>query len=316
MPRDGDPKPTEVADVTILDIVLPYYGDVDLMKTAVRSVLNQSDSRWQLTVVDDGEEPGVPEWFASLGHPQVHYERNDHNLGISGNFQKCLDLAKQPYMVMMGCDDIMLPDYVQTVHGLLERYPDATIVHPGVEIIDSRGHLATPLVDRAKMRIYRPSFAGSVVMGGEELAVSLLRGNWMYFPSLCWRSSELQSVGFAQHRSVIQDLGAILALLERGAQVVLDDHVCFQYRRHAHSVSSVGALRGSRFHEERDFFREAAARLEARGWRRAAKAARWHISSRLHALTMLPGVVKQRDRAGTGTLLRHAFRPMLRKSSR
>ena len=51
----------------IVDIMLPYYGDVALMQAAVRSVIAQSDPDWRLTVVDDGKEPGVPEWFAALG---------------------------------------------------------------------------------------------------------------------------------------------------------------------------------------------------------------------------------------------------------
>jgi len=133
----------------VLDIMLPYYGDVELMKIAVRSVLAQTDPRWRLTVVDDGTAPGVPEWFAELAHPQVRYQRNPRNLGVSGNFQRCLDLAEHDYLVMMGCDDVMLPNYVATVHGLLERYPDATIVQPGVEVIGSDGAPIRSLVDLA-----------------------------------------------------------------------------------------------------------------------------------------------------------------------
>jgi hypothetical protein len=295
--------------MTVLDIMLPYYGDVDLMKLTVESVINQSDDRWQLTVVDDGAEPGVPEWFASLAHPRIRYERNARNLGITANFQKCLGMVERDHMVMMGSDDIMLPHYVATVAGLLGRYGDATIIQPGVEIIGSRGERVRTLVDQGKQRIYGPRHTGTgpVVLRGEPLAVSLLRGNWLYFPSLCWRSAALAEVGFDQRLRVIQDLAAVLELLQRGATLVVDDEVCFQYRRHPVSVSSALALCGSRFIEERAFFDEVAPRLAARGWPRAAKAARWHVSSRLHAIAMLVRVARRHDRAGMRVLLSHAF---------
>ena len=37
-----------------VDIMLPYYGPVDLVQAAVCSVLGQQDPDWRLTVVDDG----------------------------------------------------------------------------------------------------------------------------------------------------------------------------------------------------------------------------------------------------------------------
>ena len=78
-----------------IDILMPYYGDVALMQESVRSVLSQTDPDWHLTVVDDGEAAGVPEWFAALGDERVSYLRNPVNLGVSGNFQKCLGLARR-----------------------------------------------------------------------------------------------------------------------------------------------------------------------------------------------------------------------------
>jgi len=48
----------------------------------VRSVLEQRDPDWRLTVVDDGYPDGsVPGWFAGLGDDRVRYHRNETNLG-------------------------------------------------------------------------------------------------------------------------------------------------------------------------------------------------------------------------------------------
>ena len=254
-----------------VDILMPYYGDVAMMQAAVRSVLNQNDPRWRLTVVDDGAEPGVPEWFARLiaarGDDKIRYLRNARNLGITGNFQRCLSLVEQDLVTMIGSDDRMLPNYVATVLELFRRHPEASLAQPGVEVIDQTGAVVEPWVDKVKRRVYAPRVRGSRVLGGEQLAVSLLRGNWMYFPSICWRAEAITSVGFDEKLTVIQDLALTLEWVRSGALLAVGDTVCFQYRRHSVSVSSAQAFSGERFEEEGQFFDDEAERMAALGWR-------------------------------------------------
>jgi hypothetical protein len=299
--------------VTTLDILMPYYGDVALMREAVESVLAQDDKRWQLTVVDDrpvddGPDAGpdeVPGWFDSIGDGRVRYRRNPENLGLTGNFNRCIELVEQDLAVLLGCDDRMLPNYVGTVLDVHAAHPDAGIIQPGVRVIGSDGLPVRTLVDEAKRRVYAPKVTGRLTMAGEELAVSLLRGDWLYFPALTWRAEALTSVRFPADLRVIQDLALLMELVGRGEKLVVDDTLCFEYRRHAASESSATAFDGSRFTEAGEFFADTADRMAALGWPKAARVARRHLSSRIFAMTMLPQALKQR--AGVGALTRHVF---------
>jgi glycosyltransferase involved in cell wall biosynthesis len=297
-----------------LDIMLPYYGDVSLMQAAVRSVMAQSDGDWRLTVVDDGQEPGVPEWFAELGDDRVRYQRNEHNLGVTRNYQKCVGLAEFEYLVMMGTDDIMLPNYVATLRSIIAQYPGVAIIQPGVEVIDGDGKVINTLADAVKRRLYAPKINSRQLMGGEPLATSLLRGCWFYFPSMCWRTDAIQKVNFRDDLEVIQDLALVIDLLQLGEQMAVDPTVCFQYRRHRVSVSAAGALAGTRFTEARNYFLEVSDRLKSHGWTRAARVARWYVSSRLHAGTLLPAAIRARHKVGVHNLSRHAFGPSRRST--
>jgi glycosyltransferase involved in cell wall biosynthesis len=296
-----------------IDVMMPYYGDVPLMQAAVRSVLAQTDPDWHLTVVDDGEAAGVPEWFEQLADPRVTYLRNEVNLGVSGNFQKCLELAKRDRLVLMGCDDLLLPNYVSTVRGLARSFPDAGLIQPGVQVVDEHGEPSATLADTIKRRLYAPKKLvrgeGPLLMEGSELAASLMRGDWLYFPSLCWRTEAIAAVGFRQDLRVIQDLALIIELVERGEQLVADHTICFQYRRHAASESSQQALDGARFDEARRFFVETADRLAAKGWTEAARAARLHRSARLHALTLVPTALRRRRTDAALRLVRYGASP-------
>jgi glycosyltransferase involved in cell wall biosynthesis len=292
-----------------IDIMLPHYGDSEYLKTAVNSIIAQDDDGWHLTVVDDTDtdDDTLRDWFHSLHDHRVHHQRNDHNLGINGNFQKCLDLAERDWLVVMGSDDAMLPDYISTIRRTTHRFPHADVIQPGVEVIDSTGRVVRPLADRVKRSLYAPTVTTARTMSGEDLAVSLLRGNWTYFPSLCWRRESLKGLGFRPGLSVVLDLALMLDLLERGGQLAIAPDVCFRYRRHEASVSSSLASHGRRFTEERDFFLGVADHMDSIGWRRAAKAARLHLSSRLHALLLLPKTISSGQGAHAKVLARHAF---------
>lgn len=294
--------------MTTVDIMLPYYGPVDLMQETVRSVLAQDDPDWRLTVVDDGyPDDSIPGWFESLGDSRVRYLRNEQNLGANRNYQKCLGLIEHDLTVIMGADDVMLPNYVRTVRAAFDAYPDTAVLQPGVHIIDEHGNPAGGLVDGTKRKLYAPKTEERLVMSGEFAAVSLLRGNWLYFPSLCWRSNAIKDRSFREGLNVVQDLALVLDLIYSGESLLVDPAVCFHYRRHSASDSSWRALEGTRFIEERKFFLDASERAAKLGWSRAARVARNHLSSRLNALTLLPSAIKANHRAGMGNLAKHVL---------
>jgi len=290
----------------ILDIMMPFYGRVDHFQAAVRSVLAQTSADWRLTIVDDVyPDRSAEQWARAIEDARVTYIRNDENLRPSRNYNKCVTLATSEFLVLMGCDDILEPRFVERVLELISAHPDVDIIQPGTRVIDQDGHPSLPLADRVK-RWYRFGGKGPRVFGGERLARSLLRGNWTYFPSIAWRRTAVAD-GFRTDLDVVQDLAKLLQITFAGGRLLLDDDAVFAYRRHATSVSAVTGVDGSKFAQERALFADAVEKCDERGWRRAARAARWHLSSRLNAASELPAALGRGDRAGRRTLTRHVF---------
>jgi len=201
----------------------------------------------------------------------------------------------------------MLKNYIETVVAAHEQFPSAQIIQPGVEVIDEHHQHAMGLVDRMK-RVYAPRVRGKSgrrLLSGEPLAISLIRGNWLYFPSVCWKSDALVAMNFRQGLDVVQDLALALDLIKDGGCLVMDSTVCFQYRRHRKSDSSWRALEGTRFIEESAFFTDMADEFSAIGWSRAARASRLHLSSRLNAATLLPKAWRTKQHQGVRNLREH-----------
>jgi glycosyltransferase involved in cell wall biosynthesis len=288
-----------------LDIALPFYGDVAFMKQTVQSILNQSDPNWRLVVVDDGyPDDTIPSWFESLRDERIEYQRNVKNLGANGNFQKCLGLLSADYCLVMGADDLLEPNFVERIHELVGYNPTISMIHPGVKVIDENNEVIATRSDQVKKSI-RDSQSQSTVLSGEPLASSLMKGNWMYFPSIVWKTKTIQEIGFRPGFHVCQDLGLAMDLIMQGGEMALIEDEIFRYRRHQESDSSVKAINGERFKDERYFFDVMAKDLNKIGWNSAARSARLHSTSRLHAASLVPACIGRKQ--NPLPLIKHAL---------
>lgn len=296
-----------------IEVMLPFYGDPGLLKEAVASTLQQDDDDWLLTVVDDAyPDPSAARWVAAVDHDRVRLVRNDRNQGVSRTFQQCLDMATSDWVVFMGGDDRMLPNYVSRMHSLVDAERGFAYIQPGVRVIDDEGRPALPLADRVKAH-YRPRVDKPTVLADQVTIETLLRGDWAYFPSICWRREAITRYGFTARYETVLDWWLQMQLLLGGGSMLLDPQITFEYRRHAQAASAVAAIDVSRFHEEKAMLLEMRDIAAARGWRRARRIAALHASSRLHALATLAVRARTGRHAGGRELLLHAFTNRLRR---
>lgn len=291
-----------------LDIFIPYWGDPDYMMETVRSVLAQTSDDWLLTVVDDAyPDMTVRDYFAGVEDPRIRYIRKDSNEGITANYRTCVSMATQEVMTILGSDDVLMPNYVETVLKAHSRNPQAAIIQPGVEVIDGSGAATRTLADTVKQKVVRPRAGEYRILSGEMLAVNLLHGDWLYWPALAFRTDKIREVDFRDGFPIIQDLALVMDMIFRGEQLLLVSTKCFYYRRHTASASSSKLIDGSRFAGEREYFELAAGQAEAMGWSRAKRAAELRFTSRAHALTLLPSALLTRNTAAAKVLFRHSF---------
>jgi glycosyltransferase involved in cell wall biosynthesis len=290
-----------------LELMVPYYGDPSLLRECLASLCAQSDPAWRATVLDD-RYPGADAAAiaAAFQDERISVVRNERNLGANANYREAIRRASADLVVVMGADDRLGEHYVREVRAAADD-TGADIVQPGVRVIDENGREHRPLVDLVKRWLTPRVHAagnGRRVVRGESAAARLLLGDWMYFPSLCWRRTTLQAVTMRDYH-VVQDLGMILDVVLGGGSIVAFSEPVFEYRRHRGSDSAVRSLTGERFDEERRLARELEDELSRVGWRSAVLAARIRPTSRAHALiTALQ--VRAADPGAARRLVRYA----------
>ena len=137
------------------------------------------------------------------------------------------------------------------------------------------------------------------------MATSLIRGDWLYWPSLAFRTETLQRIDFREGLPIIQDLALLMDIAFEGGTLAYNPTLAFSYRRHGGSASQKTLLDGRRFRDERTYYAEARRLAVAHGWRAHRTRRRvLRVMSRLHAITELPEVLRGgnrvRDRIDAG----------------
>lgn len=291
------------------EIFVPFWGDPGLLYETIASVRAQSVQDWRMVVIDDCyPDDTVAAYFAELGDPRVEYVRNEVNLGITENYREAIRRVTSSFVTILGCDDLLHPNYLEVIESVIRRVPDADVIQPGVIVIDEHGAPRKPLVDRVKQGLLAPTARqGIAVLRGEEMATSLIRGDWLYWPSLTFRAETLKRIDFRDGLPIIQDLALLMDIAFERGTLVYAPEVAFSYRRHGSSASQKTLLDGRRFRDERTYYRQARALAKRQGWSRTSRTARLRLMSRLHAITEIPGVLRHGDRAGLQSTLAHIF---------
>lgn len=263
-----------------IDILLTYWGDYALLRKTIDSVLDQTNNNWHLYIFDDCyPDKTAYEYYTANPHEKITYYRHGSNIGITKNFNYAIDSASAEYCLLLGCDDLLLPEYVATA---LKNIGAADMYQPTVDVIDANDKSYLPLGDRVK-RWLQPKNAG--IYKGEKIVTSLCNGNWLYFPSILWRTSTIKKYKFNEQYKIVEDVQLEFEILSNGGALYFDTATTFQYRRFAESLSSKEKSKdGVRFNEEKAVYTMFSEHFKSKGWNSAALAARARITSRLNNL--------------------------------
>ncbi|HSH22976.1 MAG TPA: glycosyltransferase [Acidimicrobiales bacterium] len=126
----------------VVSVIMPTYDQDSFLPGALASLLAQSESNWELIVVDDGS-PGDTEQAlgAARRDPRVRLETFDHNRGLGAALNRGLDRARGHYVAYLPSDDLYHRDHLASLAAALDATPEAILALAGVR---HRHHSASP----------------------------------------------------------------------------------------------------------------------------------------------------------------------------
>ena len=126
-----------------ISIVMPVYKRVDFIREAIESALKQNTKHfYNIIVVDNTEEnDDIYDIVKTYPEDKVMYYKNEKNIGMFGNFNRCIEVADSPWIAILHDDDKMKPDYVEDVLKIIANNQDCVAVGVEREWINSASEM-------------------------------------------------------------------------------------------------------------------------------------------------------------------------------
>ena len=170
-----------------ISVMIPVYNQAHLIGRTIESVLSQEFQDWDLVIVDDASRDNTVEVaneYCRLD-PRLQLVVNEENLGLTRNWNRCLELATGPLVQILQSDDLIDPDYLAMVSQVLVETSQVGFVAACCRYIDSDDQIIHPGTPRPA-RLYQ---------AGDEAVTALLTGGWPHVSSIVMRRECYEKLG-------------------------------------------------------------------------------------------------------------------------
>lgn len=193
-------------------MAVPTFNRAALLKETLASILAQKDPAFRVVVFDNASTDETAAVIRGFGDPRVSHNRSPVNLGLRGNWARCIRTNPSPFLCICHDDDLLLDGFLAASLAMLKTHPEAGFSYARARIIDARGR---PRVCSAKQHL-----APAGVVDGfrflEEMVASD-RPPTIFPSSVVFRASALTEVGVfdSAHTKAAMDINMFFRMARR-----------------------------------------------------------------------------------------------------
>lgn len=164
--EDRPPSPSATVHRWRVSVGLPVYNGEQYLEEALRSLVDQSFTSFEVIVMDNASTdhtPSICRAFAARDE-RVRYVRSDVNRGAARNFNTSFELASGEYFKWAAHDDLCAPDFLLRCVEALDRDPSVVLAYPTPVRIDDLGRRKKAMSHRLDVSSPTPSTRFGQVM--------------------------------------------------------------------------------------------------------------------------------------------------------
>ncbi len=108
----------------LITIAIPTYKRSELLSDAIMSAINQNEHlcNYEILVVDNEfDKNDTLKYISKIKAMNISYYKNTKNIGMFGNWNRCVELARGDWIAFLHDDDLLFPNYLQTIERLIVR---------------------------------------------------------------------------------------------------------------------------------------------------------------------------------------------------
>lgn len=193
-----------------ISVCIPAYNYAHFIPFALESILSQRFEDFELIVVDDCSQDHTEEIVRQFqGDKRLSFEKNERNLGMVANWNKCLSKAAGEYIKFVFADDMLASDEaLGRMAGVLDSDPSVSLVASARHLMDSESRTVG----------LASHFPGELIADGADVISRCLKenSNLIGEPTAVMFRKADGLRGFNERYQQLVDLEMWFHLLEKG----------------------------------------------------------------------------------------------------
>ena len=123
----------------LVSVVMSVHNGARTVATAVRSLLWQTLSDWELILVNDASTDNTEAILNGFRDPRIRVIYGRRQEGLSGRLNQSLDYARGNYVARMDADDVAYPERFERQVRYLESHPEVDLLGHGAILFKGDG---------------------------------------------------------------------------------------------------------------------------------------------------------------------------------
>lgn len=116
-----------------LTIAIPTYNRNEILKKNLELLLPQLTSECKLLIIDNCSQVPVEETIKTILEkcPNANFQivRNRYNIGLTANILRCFELCVDPWLWILGDDDVVKEGAVEQILADIDKYKEFTFIN-------------------------------------------------------------------------------------------------------------------------------------------------------------------------------------------
>jgi glycosyltransferase involved in cell wall biosynthesis len=207
-------------NVPKISVCIPTFNNANYLRQAVESVLKQNDQDFEIVIVDNcsTDHTGtLVEDLQKKNDGRIRFYKNNRNIGLAGNFNKCLKYAQGAYIKFLCSDDVLLPECLEKMAAALDAHQSVTLVCSGRLIFNEIGE---------KLGFKQYPSKDIIIRGSTATTKCLFGKNYIGEPTaVMFRKKDLTG-NFRNDLPQLMDMEMWFQLLEQGDLLSIGVPLC------------------------------------------------------------------------------------------
>lgn len=173
----------------LVSVCIPSFNNECSIAQTIDSILNQTYENIEIILIDNGSTDNTFNVMQKYLDKKIKIHRNDKNIGVVGNWNKCIEHATGKYVCIFHADDIYSPYIIEIQVKAFNESQDIAAVFTTGYLMDDKqaiiGEISLPKINAIQIKYNFDSLFNNI----------LSHGNFLVCPSAMVKKEVYDNIG-------------------------------------------------------------------------------------------------------------------------